>query len=67
MPRATPLKQAEKHIKQFFDEVKGGILQDITKTRQMPRRKALLAQLDTFDKVEGRFYHWLTSQVAKDE
>ena len=67
MPRANALKQAEKLINQFFVEVKSGILADITKTRQKPSRAALLAQLDTFDKVEGRFYHWATSQVAKDE
>lgn len=66
MARATAIQQAEKHIARFFLETKAGIMHDITRTRQPSRRKALLAQLDTFDKVEGRFYHWLTSQENTD-
>ena len=62
MPRASPIRQAEKHIERFFRETKDSIMVDVMATRQPPRRQALLAQLDTFDKVEGRFYHWLTSQ-----
>lgn len=54
-------------MQRFFEETKAGLLKDITATRQKPRRAALLAQLDTFDKVEGRFYHWMTSQVSSDE
>ena len=54
-------------MRQFFDEAKGGIMADVMKTRQKQRRAALLAQLDAFDKVEARFYHWHTSQVASDE
>jgi len=67
MPRLSTLKQAERHMQRFFEETKAGLLKDITATRQKPRRAALLAQLDTFDKVEGRFYHWMTSQVSSDE
>ena len=43
-------------------ELVDGILADVMATRQVSRRKVLLAQLDVFDTVKGRFYHWLTSQ-----
>lgn len=62
MPRASPAKQAEKMIAVFFDETQAGLMKDVMSTRQPTRRAELLAQLDTFDKVKGRFYHWLTSR-----
>ena len=64
MPRTSTQKQAERLITKFFEEAKAGSMSDVMKTRQPPRRQALLAQLDAFDKVEGRYYAWLTSQEA---
>jgi hypothetical protein len=61
MARKTLVQEAEKLLTGFFVETKAGIVQDITKTRQPTRRAHLLAELDAFDKVEGRYYHWLTS------
>jgi hypothetical protein len=61
MARKTAAEEVEKLTKQFFAETKEGLWLDIRQTRQMSRRKALLAEVDALDKVEGRFYHWLTS------
>ena len=62
MARRTALAEATGLIERFFVETKDGLMTDIRATRQPPRRAELLSQLDTFDKVEGRYYHWLTSQ-----
>ena len=61
MARKTRIQEAEALLTQFFAETKAGIMQDVMKTRQPTRRTHLLAQLDAFDKVEGRYYSWLTS------
>lgn len=61
MARKTIVQEAEKLLTGFFADTKAGIMADVMKTRQPTRRAHLLAQLDAFDKVEARYYHWLTS------
>jgi hypothetical protein len=61
MARKTMVQEAEQLLTRFFAETKAGIMADVMKTRQPTRRNHLLAELDAFDKVEGRYYHWLTS------
>ena len=61
MARKTALEEVQKHCADFFSETRAQLQRDITGTKQWPRRKAMLAELDALDKVEGRFYHWLTS------
>lgn len=64
MPRKSMKDESAAYIQQFFTEAKAGLLNDITKTKQMPRRRALLAELDALDKVNARFYHWAQNGVA---
>jgi len=63
MARRSAIDEASILIKRFFAETKEGYMAKIMSTRQKGRRAALLRQLDVFDKVEGRAYDWLTSQV----
>lgn len=63
MARRTAIEEAQRLIERFFKETKDGYMQQIMATRQKGRRAELLKQLDVFDKVEGRAYDWLTSQV----
>ncbi len=61
MARKTTIEEVEIHLTRFFSETKKHLMQEAMKTRQPPRRAELMSQLDAFDKVEGRYYHWLTS------
>jgi hypothetical protein len=43
---------------EFFADASERLTHDITKTRQWPRRRELLHELDALDKVKARFYDW---------
>jgi len=58
MARRTAIAETETLMAEFFADASARLTHDITKTRQWPRRRELLHELDALDKVKARFYDW---------
>jgi len=59
MARKSAKDESEQLFNKFLEDTTAGLMKDITKTRQMTRRREFLNQLDALDLIKAKFYDWL--------